>query len=115
LKLCRILTCYKPRNVEFDSYNSFFDSVEAMKCQIKDINNFIKTETQSVSEYEEKIEEKKNISNGNINNNNNKNNDRNMTQDMTISNAEYLQLNNNRMENINNNNNNHNNETIDFT
>ena len=111
LKLCRILTCYKPRNVEFDSYNSFFDSVEAMKCQIKDINNFIKTETQSVSEYEEKIEEKKNISNGNMNNNINII-ERNITQDMTISNTEYINQNNN---NNNNNNHNNNNETIDFT
>ena len=113
MKLCRILTCYKPKNVEFDSYNSFFDSVEAMKCQIKDINNFIKTETQSVSEYEEKMEEKKRISNGKINNNiSNNNNDRNnITQDMTISNAEYLKRNN---RNDNNNNNNAN-KTIDFT
>ena len=115
MKLCRILTCYKPSKVEFDSYNSFFDSVEGMKCQIKDINNFIRTDTQEVSEYEEKIDLKKNISNGNrknINNNNsdNNNNERiNVTQDMSVSNGNIYNR-NNRTENVTFTNN----ETIDI-
>jgi hypothetical protein len=52
-KLCSILTCYRPSKVPFQNYNSFFDTIEGKKCQIKDIDNFLRTETQEVSEYEE--------------------------------------------------------------
>ncbi len=61
-KLCSILTCYRPSKVPFQNYNSFFDTIEGKKCQIKDIDNFLRTETQEVSEYEENnIMEKEDI------------------------------------------------------
>ena len=61
-KLCSILTCYRPSKVPYQNYNSFFDTIEGKKCQIKDIDNFLRTETQEVSEYEENnIMEKEDI------------------------------------------------------
>ncbi len=61
-KLCSILTCYRASKVPFQNYNSFFDTIEGKKCQIKDIDNFLRTETQEVSEYEEnEVIEKENI------------------------------------------------------
>ena len=70
-KLCSILTCYRPSKVPFQNYNSFFDTIEGKKCQIKDIDNFLRTETQEVSEYEENealIQYNSNFTNKNINN-----------------------------------------------
>ena len=38
------------------------NTIEGKKCQIKDIDNFLRTETQEVSEYEEnEVIEKENI------------------------------------------------------
>lgn len=52
LKLCSLLSCYKPRKLPFHNYNMFFESLQGNKCQIKDVPNFLWTDTQIVSEYE---------------------------------------------------------------
>ena len=52
LTFCALLSCYRPRCLPYANYNSFFDSTVNNKCQIKDVPNFLWTDTQIVSEFE---------------------------------------------------------------
>ena len=50
--MCPMLTCYKPKRLPYKSYNAFFSQIDN-RCKIKDIPNFLWTDTQIVSEYED--------------------------------------------------------------
>ena len=52
LTFCALLSCYRPRHLPYANYNSFFDTTVNNKCQIKDVPNFLWTDTQIVSEFE---------------------------------------------------------------
>ena len=52
MKMCPMLTCYKPKRLPYKSYNAFFSQIDN-RCKIKDIPNFLWTDTQIVSEYED--------------------------------------------------------------
>lgn len=86
LKLCSMLSCYKPHNLPYKTYNSYFESIEGSKCQIKDVPNFLWTDTQIVSEYESDSMISKNENenqNNTTSNNNNLLDSRHMTGDIT--------------------------------
>jgi hypothetical protein len=53
LKLCSLLTCYKPKHLQFKNYNSFLKSVKHCKYQLKDVPNWMLTNIQMVNEREE--------------------------------------------------------------
>ena len=57
LTWCALLSCYRPKQLPFGTYNSFFDTTVNNKCVIKDVPNFLWTDTQIVSEFEENNEE----------------------------------------------------------
>ena len=84
MKLCSLLTCYKPKKVPFRNYNAFFGGAKGAKCQIKDVPNFLWTDTQIVSEYEDNSQIsmiKK--SSENVDSNKNLIDSRNLTGDVT--------------------------------
>ena len=53
LKLCSLLTCYKPKHLQFKNYNSFLKTVKHCKYQLKDVPNWMLTNIQMVNECEE--------------------------------------------------------------
>ena len=52
LTWCALLSCYRPKQLPYGTYNSFFDSTVNNKCVIKDVPNFLWTDTQIVSEFD---------------------------------------------------------------
>lgn len=52
MKMCPRLSCYKPKKLPFKSYNTFFGMINN-RCVIKNIPDFLWTDTQIVSEYED--------------------------------------------------------------
>ena len=54
MKLCCLLSCYRPKNIPYKNYNIFFERVGNTKCRIKDNPSLLWSETQIVSEYEGK-------------------------------------------------------------
>lgn len=84
MKLCSLLACYKPKKVPFRNYNLFFAGAKGARCQIKDVPNFLWTDTQIVSEYEDNSQIsmiKK--SSENVESNKNLIDSRNLTGDVT--------------------------------
>ena len=59
LTWCALLSCYRPKQLPFGTYNSFFDTTVDNKCVIKDVPNFLWTDTQIVSEFEGYEEDKR--------------------------------------------------------
>ena len=72
MKLCCLLSCYRPKNIPYKNYNIFFERVWNTKCRIKDNPSLLWSETQIVSEYEgkksiiKKLDKKKCIDNSQI-------------------------------------------------
>ena len=92
LKLFRLLSCYKPNKLPYKNYNMFFEATGGSKCQIKDVPNFLWTDTQIVSEYEDNNsisiakQDDNNMANSTVLKQNN-NDSRNVTGDITEMNA----------------------------
>lgn len=53
LKLCSFCACYKPKHLPYKNYNSYLKTVKHCKYQLKDVPNFLWTDTQIVNGYED--------------------------------------------------------------